>query len=263
MNFKKIEDEAYKDIAPYIDVMLPYIETLGDLYLANIDGHHYILMREKNKFVFVDNENGFLNVYSLEFDEKGRIVKYSDELNDYELSYGKEDNARLVRSTDKLKKTIDQLVYFTPIENDPTYYIDFYQCFPDNTSSVIFNYDVTQREKTLDAALAYLHYQLPNRIVISQLVYILKIFAHKKEQIFYEDAKGNMYRHAMFKFGENLFPEFNKQYPKDKVIYAIEDMGYKVKVPNEMQDLLRGKSKDLKRLELVVSEYKKREKDKE
>lgn len=258
---KKISEEAYKDIAPYIDAMLPYISYLGDLYTVDIDGHHLVISEEGNKFTIVDNFNKELYTYNLELDENGNVIKFIDDLNEYELSLNIEGSTRLVRSTDKISKVIEQLVYFPPVNNDPTYYIDFYQCFPDEASSAIFNYDVTHRDKTLEAALSYMHYQTPNRIVISQLVNFLKIFTRKREQIFYEDKKSDMYLRALVKFNETLLPEFNKRYPKDKVLYALEDMGYKIKVPDKMADLLCDKDSELKRLKMVVNGYKSRKED--
>ncbi len=262
MNFKKISDEAFKDVAPYVDAMMPYIKYIGDFYTADLDGHHFVLSEEGNKITIVDNYRGELNTYHLEFDEKGRVCKYIDELSEYELSLDQDNNVRGIRSTDKLTKVIDQLVYFPAIENDPTINIDFYQYFPDEVASAIFNYDVTRRDNSIEAALAYMEYNYPNKIVLSQLVYFMKIFSRAREQIFYEDLKRDMYARAAFKLGDTLLPEFNKRYSKDKIMDTLEDMGYKVKVPTKMGDLLCGRDQDLKMLQLVSSEYKKQMEDK-
>ena len=262
MRFKKISDEAFKDVAPYVDAMMPYIKFVGDLYSADMDGHHFVLSEEGNKITIVDNFKGELNAYHLEFDEKGRIFKYTDELSEYELSLDQDNNVRGIRSTDKLTKVIDQLVYFPAIENDPTINIDFYQYFPDDVASAIFNYDVTRRDNSIEAALAYMEYNYPNRIVLSQLVYFMKILSRQREQIFYEDLKRDMYARAAFKLGDTLFAEFYKRYPKDKIMYTLEDSGYKVKVPVKMGDLLCGRDSDLKMLKLVANEYKSQREDK-
>lgn len=254
--FKKISEEKYKDIAPYIDAMLPYINFLGDLYSVDIDDHHFIISNEGNDFIIVDNYRKNLNAFKLEFDDKGNIIKYTDELNEYELSYDAKENVRLVRSTDKISKFIEQLVCFTPTVNDPVFYIDYYQCFPDEASSAIFNYDVENRSKTIESALGVMRYQKPKRIVLSQLCFFLKLFSYKREHIFYDSKNPDMYRRAAIRFRETLFPEFNKQYPKDKVMYTLEDMGYKVKVRDKMGELLAGRDSELKMLELVSREYK-------
>lgn len=254
--FKKIEKESFKDIAPYIDAMLPFISFLGDLYTIDIEGHHFVISNEGNKFIIVDNFNKNLNAFYLEFDDKGKVIKYTDELNEYEFSYEIDGNVRLVRSTDKLSKAIEQLVCFFPTEKEPIFYIDYYQCFTEEGCSAIFNYDIENRSKTVDSALGVMHFQKTKRIVLSQLAYFLKIFSYKKEQIFYDSNNYEMYRRAFIRLGENLFPEFNKQYPKDKVLYTLEDMGYKIKVPEKMGQLLSGKDSEFKRLELVSSEYK-------
>lgn len=254
--FKKISDEAYKDVAPYIDAMLPYINFLGDLYATDINGHHYVLSEEGNKITIVDNYKGSLDTFYLEFNEKGRIVKFIDDLNEYELSFETEGNIRGVRSTDKITNVVNQLVYFPAVTNDPTINIDFYQYFPENVSTAIFNYDVTRRDNTIEAALAYMEYNYPNRIVLSQLVFFLNIFSYHREQIFFEDVRRNMYAKAQFKFREDLFPEFNRRYPKDKIIYTLENMGYKVKVPVKMGELLCDKDSDLKQMRLIADAYK-------
>lgn len=254
--FKKISTEAFKDIAPYIDAMLPYIHFLGDLYSVDIDEHHFVISNEGNDFIIVDNYNKNLNAFKLEFDDRGNVVKYTDELNEYELSYELEGSVRSVRSTDKISKVIDQLVCFSPTVNDPIFYIDYYQCFPEEAASAIFNYDIENRSKTIDSALGVMRYQRPKRIVLSQLQFFLKIFSYKKEEIFYASQDPNMYRRAAIRFRETLFPEFNKQYPKDKVMYELEDMGYRVRVPDKMGELLASRDRELKRLELVSREYK-------
>lgn len=257
MNFKKISNEAFKDVAPYVDAMLPYINFLDDLYTADYNGHHFVLSEEGNNITIVDNYKGELDTYHLEFDEKGRVVKYIDDFAEYELSFNQDDDVRGVRSTDKLSHIIDQIVYFPAIENDPTINIDFYQYFPEDVASATFNYDVTRRDNSIAAALSYMEFNYPNKIVLSQLVFFMKIFSHNREQIFYEDLKRDRYARAALKLGDTLLPEFNKRYPKDKIMHTLENMGYKVKVPVKMGDLLCGRDNDLKLLQLVTSEYKK------
>ena len=44
-------------------------------------------------------------------------------------------------------------------------------------------------------------------------------------------------------------------------MYALEDMGYSVKVPYKMGDMLCGNDGDLKQLQLLTDEFKKRTKD--
>lgn len=260
--FKRVSEEAYKDIAPYIDAMLPYIKFLGNLYVTDINGHHYVLSEEGNKITIVDNFNGVLNTFCLEFDEAGRVSKYIDDLCEYELSFEEEGNIRGVRSTDKITNVVNQIVYFPAVDNDPTVNVDFYQYFPESTSSAIFNYDVTRRDNTIDAALAYMEYNYPNKIVLNQLVFFLNVFSYEREQIFFEDERRNMYAKAKFRFREKLFPEFNKRYSKDKVIYTLEDMGYKVKVPAKMGGLLSGRDDDLNQMQLLALEYKRQMRDK-
>ncbi|MCX4365925.1 MAG: hypothetical protein OSJ70_09180 [Bacilli bacterium] len=261
MFFKKISEEATKDIIPYIDAMVPYIDSLRDLYTVDINGHHYVFTGDTEKFVIVDNFKKDLDTYYLEFDKNGRICKYIDDLGEYELSLDIDGEVRGVRHTDKYTNAINQLIYFPALENDPTINIDFYQYFPEMVATAIFNYDVTRRDNTIEAALAYMQYNFPNRIVLSQLQFFLNIFSYKREQIFFEDVKNNKYARAAFKFRENLFPELNKRYPKEKVMYALEDMGYSVKVPYKMGDMLCGNDGDLKQLQLLTDEFKKRTKD--
>lgn len=261
LSFKKVSEESYKDVAPYIDALIPHVTFLSDLYLVDFEGHRFLIMENDNKLIIVDNNEGVLNTFSLEFDSMGRIVRYSDDLGEYELSLETEDIIG-VRSVDKLSGIIDQLVYFPSAENDPRINIDYYQYFPNDVSSVVFNYDVTHRNSSLEAALLYTNYRCPNKIVLSQLTYLLKVIGHKKEDIFYDDLKEDRYCRALFKFRNILFPEFNIRYPKDKVLYAIEDLGYKVKIPSKMKELLCGSDQDLKRLQLLADAYKKREKDK-
>lgn len=256
LNFKKISDEAFKDVAPYVDAMMPYISYLGDLYSTDVDGHHFVLSEEGDNITIVDNYGGELNASHLEFDEKGRVVKYIDELCEYELSLDQDDNVHGVRSTDKLSHEIDQLVYFPALEKDPTINIDFYQYFPESVSSAIFNYDVTRRDNSIEAALAYMEFNRPNKIILNRLVFFLNLFSREREEVFYEDSKRNMYARAAIKLGDQLFPEFNKRYSKDKIMYMLEDMGYKIKVPTKMGDLLCGRDQDLKLLQLVRSQYK-------
>ena len=255
INIKRIQRESYEEIKWYLDAIMPYVNFLNDLCFVDYEGVRYMITQNGLDFIIVANENGELNPYRLRMNEEGKVIGFSTELFEYDLSLEFDEGVFGVRKDCPLTGITEQLVYFPNDEELDVTSIDFYQIHQPSQTGVIASYELPGKNTELNYGLNYSYYHQPTKLVLLKLKKILGLIEHMGSDIFFKTEGNDLYRKNLFLVHNILIPKPFVGYKPDILLEQIKKSGYKVEIPDDLKGMIRGDNPQVKTLEYVSKTY--------
>ena len=254
MEIKKVSEESYEMLKPYLDKMITMVDELKDLYLVKHKGMQILICEDGTLTPFVVNDRENYTSYFIGQDGNAlNITKFSDEDYLYEIC---DEDVKEITRTSYENGNRSKLVYLPAIENQPRDVLEYVQYLESEVAALSYRYDVSNRHDA-SGAVVYSQYHFPDNLVLKVLKEGKLRTYNKKYYYSLGLVDIDKYYRPLFRIGEKMFGTSKLIYDADMLIDEICKRGFTKDIPRDLKSLISDDHQMYNELRLVSSEFKK------
>ncbi len=249
MEMKRIKEESYESIVPYLDVLYPLMENLQDLYFVYDEGKKYVVAKEGDYYFIVEPNSHELESYVVKMEDE-QIISYSSE--EYAYEYMKEEKQSQVIRTRTIDGKVDDLL--NVINAYGEHVIAYSQYSLNDRSTCVLTYDLKNNEP-FENKIIYINGRKPTKVFFKNS-HPFGPFSLNERLYYILNKDMDAYYRTRFHIKNYLIPNRFLTYDIEEVIGSIGLNGYSSKIPTDLINHFMGNDIETKKLRKVIDFYK-------